>query len=185
MYGEDLEWCWRARQRGWTLRFDPSAVVRHVGNASGVQNYGRRRSTAYWRNTYRAYRERRGLASATAFRGINLAAAGAFNFPVQISGDESSLRSEWNAPRRRKQSLLIRNLFRRTRSAPPFEDNQGTEEHSFAFLYQLAQSRLRTLWAGECVYQNRTVEVDHSTRARRPPVRRAARISAISESTSA
>ena len=40
MYAEDLEWCWRARRAGWEVWFTPSAVVRHVGNASGEQRFG-------------------------------------------------------------------------------------------------------------------------------------------------
>ena len=37
MYVEDLEWCWRASKRGWTIRFEPAARVVHVGNVSGAQ----------------------------------------------------------------------------------------------------------------------------------------------------
>src|SRR4051812_8905991 len=42
MYAEDLEWCDRARTRGWSIRFEPSALVRHVGNVSGGPVYGSR-----------------------------------------------------------------------------------------------------------------------------------------------
>jgi GT2 family glycosyltransferase len=34
MYGEDLEWCWRLRQAGWEIYFDPAAVVVHTESAS-------------------------------------------------------------------------------------------------------------------------------------------------------
>jgi GT2 family glycosyltransferase len=40
MYVEDLEWCWRARQAGWEVRFEPAAEVRHVGGASGNRRFG-------------------------------------------------------------------------------------------------------------------------------------------------
>lgn len=40
MYVEDLDWCWRARRAGWAVRFEPAAVVRHVGNASGRARFG-------------------------------------------------------------------------------------------------------------------------------------------------
>lgn len=43
MYVEDLDWCWRARAAGWHVRFEPAAVVRHVGNASGEKRFGRGR----------------------------------------------------------------------------------------------------------------------------------------------
>jgi GT2 family glycosyltransferase len=75
MYAEDLEWCLRANKAGWSVWFEPSAVVRHVGNASGRQSYGgpggRRRVTAYWRNTYRVHRWYHGPASTLALRGAN------------------------------------------------------------------------------------------------------------------
>jgi GT2 family glycosyltransferase len=73
MYVEDLDWCWRARRKGWEIRFDPRAVVRHIGNVSGAQRYGDRRTAAYLANTYRFFRREHGPASAAAYRAINLA----------------------------------------------------------------------------------------------------------------
>jgi N-acetylglucosaminyl-diphospho-decaprenol L-rhamnosyltransferase len=34
MYGEDLDWCLRARQAGWTVRYEPSVVVQHQHGAA-------------------------------------------------------------------------------------------------------------------------------------------------------
>jgi GT2 family glycosyltransferase len=34
MYGEDLDWCLRARQAGWTVRYEPGVVVRHQHGAA-------------------------------------------------------------------------------------------------------------------------------------------------------
>jgi len=34
MYGEDLDWCWRIRQAGWKVYFDPAATVSHCESAS-------------------------------------------------------------------------------------------------------------------------------------------------------
>ena len=73
MYAEDLEWCWRARRRGWEIRFEPAALVRHVGNASGERRYGSHRTEAYLRNTYRFYRREHGAASTALYRAINVA----------------------------------------------------------------------------------------------------------------
>ena len=75
MYVEDLDWCWRARRRGWEVWFDPSAVVRHVGNVSGAQRYGDRRTAAYMVNTYRFYRREHGVGPALAYRALNLTGA--------------------------------------------------------------------------------------------------------------
>lgn len=44
LYVEDLEWCWRARQSGWEIWFEPSAVVLHLGNVSGARRFGERRA---------------------------------------------------------------------------------------------------------------------------------------------
>ncbi|MGH9030460.1 MAG: glycosyltransferase, partial [Acidimicrobiales bacterium] len=40
MYAEDLEWCWRARSAAWEVRFEPGALVRHIGNVSGEKRWG-------------------------------------------------------------------------------------------------------------------------------------------------
>lgn len=37
MYGEDVEWCWRMKDAGLRVWFEPSAVVRHVRSASADQ----------------------------------------------------------------------------------------------------------------------------------------------------
>ena len=73
MYVEDLEWCWRARQRGWDVLFEPSAVVRHIGNVSGRARYGRQRTAAYMANTYRFYADQHGRAAMQVLRALNVA----------------------------------------------------------------------------------------------------------------
>jgi N-acetylglucosaminyl-diphospho-decaprenol L-rhamnosyltransferase len=37
MYGEDLDWCMRARQAGWTVRYEPQIVVHHQHGAASRQ----------------------------------------------------------------------------------------------------------------------------------------------------
>jgi len=37
MYGEDLDWCMRAREAGWTVRYEPSIVVQHQHGAASRQ----------------------------------------------------------------------------------------------------------------------------------------------------
>ena len=73
MYVEDLDWCWRAHRAGRQVWFEPSARIVHVGNASGRQSYGRERTAAYLRNTYRFYRRTHGPLSTAAFRALNAA----------------------------------------------------------------------------------------------------------------
>jgi GT2 family glycosyltransferase len=73
MYAEDLEWCWRARRAGWTIRFDPDAVVRHLGNASGSKVFGPRRTRAHTLNSYRFYRRTHGPMNTMLYRSLNIA----------------------------------------------------------------------------------------------------------------
>lgn len=70
MYVEDLEWCWRAHQRGWSIRFEPAAVVRHVGNASGRVRFGERRLAAEAANLETFLRGARGPAFFHAYRAV-------------------------------------------------------------------------------------------------------------------
>jgi N-acetylglucosaminyl-diphospho-decaprenol L-rhamnosyltransferase len=37
MYGEDLDWCLRTRQAGWTVRYEPAIVVQHQHGAASRQ----------------------------------------------------------------------------------------------------------------------------------------------------
>jgi GT2 family glycosyltransferase len=39
MYGEDNEWCLRMVRAGWTLLFEPAAVVMHHGAASSLKRW--------------------------------------------------------------------------------------------------------------------------------------------------
>ena len=75
MYAEDLDWCWRARHRGWTIRFEPQAVVRHIGNASGSQQERSWRNQSVWRNTYRVCRWTKGPLPTAAYRLANVVGA--------------------------------------------------------------------------------------------------------------
>jgi N-acetylglucosaminyl-diphospho-decaprenol L-rhamnosyltransferase len=71
MYAEDLEWCWRAHDRGWDVRFEPAAVVRHVGGASTAAVYNGRQERVWMANTHRLLASRRGRAYTAAYRLIN------------------------------------------------------------------------------------------------------------------
>jgi hypothetical protein len=41
MYGEEMDWSWRARARGWSTVFVPAPAVLHLGGASGTGLVGR------------------------------------------------------------------------------------------------------------------------------------------------
>lgn len=71
MYGEDLEWCWRAGRAGWEVRQAPEAVVRHVGNASGQQRWGERRETVAIGNANAVVRRYLGPVRGGAWQALN------------------------------------------------------------------------------------------------------------------
>ncbi len=71
MYGEDLDWCWRAAEAGWQIWFTPAAVVRHIGNASGAQRYGDRQPAAWIANSIVVYRRRHSAAVTRAWQLAN------------------------------------------------------------------------------------------------------------------
>jgi N-acetylglucosaminyl-diphospho-decaprenol L-rhamnosyltransferase len=96
MYVEDLEWCWRARRRGWEVRFEPEAVVVHIGNVSGAIAYGDRRERALMRNTYRFYRRERGAAGAMSLRAVNLVGSGMRYVSARL-GRDPALARYWRA----------------------------------------------------------------------------------------
>jgi GT2 family glycosyltransferase len=75
MYGEDLEWCWRARTRGWQVWFTPTAVVRHVGNASGAQRFGPSRDQVAAAQAAIVVTRYRGRGYGTAWRLLNVGTA--------------------------------------------------------------------------------------------------------------
>ena len=57
LYMEDLDWCYRFWQRGWTVFYEPSGVVLHVkGGTSGARR-GLRREVAFHRGMGRFYRK--------------------------------------------------------------------------------------------------------------------------------
>ena len=71
MYVEDLDLCWQLRKDGWRVRLEPEARVTHVGNASGRQAWGDRRTQRWWVATYDWYRYRRGAFAAWRFATTN------------------------------------------------------------------------------------------------------------------
>lgn len=113
MYAEDLEWCWRARRRGWEIRFEPSAVVRHHVNISGRQQFGDLRTRAHLHSALRFYRRAHGLAPAIAWWGINLSGAGVRWLEARRRGERSRARY-W---RNYAAALVTAGVGRQTRTS--------------------------------------------------------------------
>jgi GT2 family glycosyltransferase len=94
MYAEDLEWCWRATREGWPIWFEPAAVVRHIGNASGKRTYGDRRTRAYLHNSYRFYRRVHGGPATAAYRLLSILGCSRLYAKARLQGDGPG-RAEW------------------------------------------------------------------------------------------
>jgi GT2 family glycosyltransferase len=75
MYAEDLDWCWRAHDAGWQVWFTPTAVFRHVGNASGSTKFGAGRSAAWINNSIRVHHKHRSLPVTLSWQAVNAAGA--------------------------------------------------------------------------------------------------------------
>lgn len=93
MYAEDLAWCWQAHREGWTIGFEPDAVVIHVGNASGERRYGHRRTKTYLQNTDRWYRDAHGPAATRLYRAMNRTAARREQLTARLRGDAAA--ADW------------------------------------------------------------------------------------------
>ncbi|MHB8466599.1 MAG: glycosyltransferase family 2 protein [Acidimicrobiales bacterium] len=87
MYAEDLEWCWRASRMGFEIRFDPSAVVRHIGGASSPPGA----SSPDMQNAYRTYRRVRGPVSTAAYRALNVVGCARQLAVGEIRGDQAQV----------------------------------------------------------------------------------------------
>jgi N-acetylglucosaminyl-diphospho-decaprenol L-rhamnosyltransferase len=87
MYAEDLDWCWRARQRGWAIHLEPSAVVRHIGNVSGDKRFGASRDAIAIGNAIRFYRASHGRAAAAAWRTLNAVGTARLGVVARIRRD--------------------------------------------------------------------------------------------------
>jgi GT2 family glycosyltransferase len=75
MYGEDLEWCQRIRERGWRIRFYPQARITHFDHSSSEIRWGDERIAICLRRQRDIYRERSGGLRATALIGLHIVGA--------------------------------------------------------------------------------------------------------------
>lgn len=73
MYVEDMDWCWRAGQRGWDIWFTPDATVTHIGNVSGERMYGVDRTRRWMHQSLDWHRRRSSPLSAQAVRAAHVA----------------------------------------------------------------------------------------------------------------
>jgi GT2 family glycosyltransferase len=71
MFGEDMEWCWRIRRAGWSIDYEPSAGVVHLGGQSSKQRFSDAGVSVKHDAYYRFCRQHLGRGHTLALRGIN------------------------------------------------------------------------------------------------------------------
>jgi GT2 family glycosyltransferase len=98
MYVEDLDLCWRLRQRGWHVLLTGDIEVTHIGNVSGRKAFGMTREARYWQATYDWVRLERGPLAARLAAMANTFAEG-----IRLVGSAISV-----AMRRRAKTSLAR-----------------------------------------------------------------------------
>ena len=89
-YTEDLEWCWRARQRGWVTWFEPRSRFHHLGGASSPDTTQGDKAMAYMANTNRFYREAHGRPAAVAYRALNALGSARLWAAARLRGDATA-----------------------------------------------------------------------------------------------
>jgi GT2 family glycosyltransferase len=94
MYVEDLEWCWRARQLGWKVLFEPGAVVRHIGDVSGSRRWRGRRASLEAANLRVFLGEALGPRRAALYRTLEAAAIAEELLVARLRG-EDDLAGHW------------------------------------------------------------------------------------------
>jgi len=66
MYGEDLDWCMRVRDKGWRITFAHDCRIVHLNHKSAEIMYGDERVDLCHKRVYEIYRERSGLLAMSA-----------------------------------------------------------------------------------------------------------------------
>jgi GT2 family glycosyltransferase len=95
MYGEDVDWAWRAQAQGLHVWFEPTAVVRHVGGVSAEHRYPGAVARAKAAASIRVVRERRGPLAAQAYRWLEVLAALRYMAVAALRGDVEG-RASWS-----------------------------------------------------------------------------------------
>lgn len=70
MYGEDLDWCMRVRDRGWRIRFHHDCSIVHLDHRSSAQRYGDGRIDLSLQRSYDIYRTRAGAVATAALMAV-------------------------------------------------------------------------------------------------------------------
>jgi N-acetylglucosaminyl-diphospho-decaprenol L-rhamnosyltransferase len=91
-YGEDVEFCHRARQHGWKVWYDPTVSVMHLGGASSDPSRldPNHRDTLTWQARYLLQRRCYGLAAEILLRTVDIVSSGLRFVKLLVLGGRNS-----------------------------------------------------------------------------------------------
>jgi GT2 family glycosyltransferase len=92
LYGEDLDLCHRARERGWRTIHVPAAEAVHARNVSASARFGLAREAAVAAGELRFYARRRGVAAAAGYRVLAAVKFGTKAVLAALAGRPASAR---------------------------------------------------------------------------------------------
>jgi asparagine synthase (glutamine-hydrolysing) len=111
MYGEDLEWCYRIRDRGWRIRFFPRAAIIHYDHQSADLKWGDERIARCLATERDVYAARHGRAAAWALLVVRLCGQALrlayYSLRLRVPGRRASS----YAPMRRHALISVRALW--------------------------------------------------------------------------
>lgn len=107
MYAEDLDLAWRLHKQGWSIRYQPSARVRHESGAATIGAFGDERTVRFLSATYEMLRRRRGAVRMGTTAALNVAGAAAraaWLAPLAL------LSGRWQGPETENRRWLVGHL---------------------------------------------------------------------------
>ena len=93
IYAEDLDLCWRLRRAGWSVRYEPRALVRHDASAATDVVFGADKVERFMAATYASLLRRRGRALTWTIAAVNVAGAAARRDRMWLRAHRQGLRS--------------------------------------------------------------------------------------------
>jgi GT2 family glycosyltransferase len=107
MYAEDVDLCWRLRDRGWLTHYEPAARVAHESGAATRAAFGDRQVDRFMVETYAMLLRRRGPARTIAIAALNIAGAAA---RVAWMTPLALLAARWREPAKESRRWLAAHL---------------------------------------------------------------------------
>lgn len=93
MYGEDMEWCYRIRKKGWRIRYYPEGEVVHLDHQSSAIRWGERRVAICIERQLAIYESQAGPVRGFAYNLVRtlgvLVRAGYFSARTALGGDQT------------------------------------------------------------------------------------------------